>query len=159
MKDTYKVYEQGNAIRKTLDYGHYYINEQKYNELKGFAVQAGDIIISCAGTIGEVYKLPEGCEAGVINQALMRVRLHPNIEERFFSYYFGEVIKGDVIDQANGTAIKNIPPFKVMKAMEIRLPSLAEQKAIVYLLDEMLRKEEQAQETAENVIDQIDELK
>ena len=156
---TYKVYEQGNAIRKTLDYGHYYINEQKYNELKGFVVQAGDIIISCAGTIGEVYKLPEGCEAGVINQALMRVRLHPNIEERFFSYYFGEVIKGDVIDQANGTAIKNIPPFKVMKAMEIRLPSLAEQKAIVDLLDEMLRKEEQAQETAENVIDQIDELK
>ena len=156
---TYKVYEQGNAIRKTIDYGHYYINEQKYNELKGFAVQAGDIIISCAGTIGEVYKLPEECEAGVINQALMRVRLHPNIEERFFSYYFGEVIKGDVIDQANGTAIKNIPPFKVMKAMDIKLPSLVEQKAIVDLLDEMLRKEEQAQETAENVIFNIDELK
>ncbi len=156
---TYKVYEQGNAIRKTLDYGHYYINEQKYNELKGFAIQAGDIIISCAGTIGEVFKLPEECEAGVINQALMRVRLHPNIEERFFSYFFGEVIKGDVIDQANGTAIKNIPPFKVMKAMEIRLPSLAEQKAIVDLLDEMLRKEEQAQEIAEQVIDQIDTMK
>lgn len=156
---TYKVYEQGNAIRKTLDYGHYYINEQKFNELKGFAVQAGDIIISCAGTIGEVYKLPEECEEGVINQALMRVRLHSNIEERFFSYYFGEVIKGDVIDQANGTAIKNIPPFKVMKAMEIRLPSLAEQEAIVDLLDEMLRKEEQAQETAERVIDQIDAMK
>lgn len=156
---TYKVYEQGNAIRKTLDYGHYYINEQKYNELKGFAVQAGDIIISCAGTIGEVYKLPEECEAGVINQALMRVRLHSNIEERFFRYYFGEVLKGDVIDQANGTAIKNIPPFKIMKAMEIRLPSLAEQKAIINLLDEMLRKEEQAQETAEQVIDQIDTMK
>ena len=69
------------------------------------------------------------------------------------------MIKGDVIDQANGTAIKNIPPFKVMKAMEIRLPSLAEQEAIVDLLDEMLRKEEQAQETAERVIDQIDAMK
>jgi len=156
---TYKVYEQGNAIRKTLDYGHYYINEQKYNELKGFSVQSGDIIISCAGTIGEVYKLPEECEAGVINQALMRVRLHSNIEERFFSYYFGEVLKGDVIDQANGTAIKNIPPFKVMKAMEIRLPSFAEQKTIVNLLDEILQKEEQAQEAAEQVIDQIDTMK
>lgn len=158
-ENTYKVYEQGNAIRKTLDYGHYYINKQKYTELKGFAVQAGDIIISCAGTIGEVYKLPEECEAGVINQALMRVRLYSNIEERFFIYYFGEVIKGDVIDQANGTAIKNIPPFKVMKAMEIRLPSLAEQEAIVNLLDEMLRKEQQAEETAEQVIDQIDGMK
>ena len=125
-KHTYKVYEQGNAIRKTLEYGHYYISEQKYNELKSFAVQGGDIIISCAGTIGEVYKLPEECEAGVINQALMRVRLRSIIDERFFRYYFGEVIKGDVIDKANGTAIKNIPPFKVLKAMEIQLPSLNE---------------------------------
>lgn len=158
-ENTYKVYEQGNAIRKTLDYGHYYIDEEKYNELKGFAVQSGDIIISCAGTIGEVYKLPKKSEAGVINQALMRVRLYPNTEERFFRYYFGEVIKGDVIDQANGTAIKNIPPFKVLKAMEIRLPSLVEQEAIVDLLDEILRKEEQAQETAEHVVEQIDIIK
>lgn len=156
---TYKVYEQGNAIRKTLDYGHYYISEQKYNELKGFAVKGGDIIISCAGTIGEVYKLPEVCEAGVINQALMRVRLYSIINERFFSYYFGEVIKGDVIDQANGTAIKNIPPFKIMKAMEIQLPTLLEQEEIVDLLDDMLRKEEQAQEFAEQVIAQIDTMK
>ena len=156
---TYKVYEQGNAIRKTLDYGRYYISEQKFNELKGFAVQAGDIIISCAGTIGEVYKLPDNCEAGVINQALMRVRLYPNIEERFFSYYFGDVIKGDVIDQANGTAIKNIPPFKVMKAMKILLPSLPEQKTIVDMLDELLHKEEQAKEAAEQVISQIDTMK
>ncbi len=156
---TYKVYEQGNAIRKTLDYGRYYISEQKFNELKGFAVQAGDIIISCAGTIGEVYKLPDNCEAGIINQALMRVRLYPNIEERFFSYYFGEVIKGDVIDQANGTAIKNIPPFKVMKAMKILLPSLPEQKTIVDMLDELLHKEQQAKEAAEQVISQIDTMK
>ena len=42
-------------------------------------------------------------------------------------YYFGGVVKGDVIDKANGTAIQNIPPFKVMKAMEIHLPTIEEQ--------------------------------
>ena len=73
--NTYKVYEQGNAIRKTLDYGHYYISQEKYDELKGFSVKAGDIIISCAGTIGETFTLPNNCESGVINQALMRVRI------------------------------------------------------------------------------------
>lgn len=157
--NTYKVYEQGNAIRKTIDYGSYYITEEKYRELKGFAIQAGDIIISCAGTIGEVYKLPEGCEAGVINQALMRVRTFDNIDEKFFIYYFGEVLKGDVNEQANGTAIKNIPPFKIMKAMEIKLPTLAEQREIVALLDGVLDSEKQSEDALNMMIEHIDLMK
>ena len=156
---TYKVYEQGNAIRKTVDYGHYYISEEKYLEHKNFAVRSDDIIISCAGTIGEVFKLPKDCEPGIINQALMRVRIFSNIKERYFIYYFGEILKGDVIDQANGTAIKNIPPFKIMKAMKIELPSLSEQTEIVYLLDDLLAKEQQAKEAAEGVLEQIDLIK
>ena len=158
-ENTYKVYEQGNAIRKTLDYGHYYISQAKYEELKGFAIAPGDILISCAGTIGEAYKLPENCEAGVINQALMRVRIYPNIHEQFFLYYFGGVVKGDVIDKANGTAIQNIPPFKVMKAMGIHLPTIEEQAEIVSILDSLFAKEQQAKEAAEAVLEKIDLLK
>lgn len=158
-RNTYKVYEQGNAIRKTVEYGHYYISEQKYLELKTFSVNGGDIIISCAGTIGEVFKLPNNCARGIINQALMRVRIFSNIEEQFFIYYFGEILKGDVIDKANGTAIKNIPPFKIMKAMRIDLPSVTEQAEIVRILDDLLAKEQQAKEAAEAVLEQIDLIK
>lgn len=158
-ENTYKVYEQGNAIRKTLDYGSYYISQKKYEELKGFAIKPGDIIVSCAGTIGEIYKLPNNCEAGVINQALMRVRVYSNINEMYFIHYFTGVLKGDVIDEANGTAIKNIPPFKVLKAMNILLPSLFEQNEIVEILERMLSKEQYAKETAEAVIEQIDIMK
>ncbi len=155
-KSTFKVYEQGNAIRKTIQYGHYYITQEKYNELIGFAVKPGDILISCAGTIGEVYKLPANCEDGVINQALMRVRLNNNIEEQFFIYYFGEVLKDDVVSKAKGTAIKNIPPFKIMKAMSIELPTFTEQQEIVRILNSLLAKEQQAKEAAEAVLEQID---
>ena len=158
-ENTYKVYEQGNAIRKTLDYGSYYISQKKYEELKGFAIKPGDIIVSCAGTIGEIYKLPNNCEAGVINQALMRVRVYSNINEMYFIHYFTGVLKGDVIDEANGTAIKNIPPFKVLKAMNILLPSLFEQNKIVEILERMLSKEQYAKETAEAVIEQIGTMK
>ena len=158
-ENTYKVYEQGNAIRKTLDYGSYYISRKKYEELKGFAIKPGDIIVSCAGTIGEIYKLPNNCEAGVINQALMRVRVYSNINEMYFIHYFTGILKGDVIDEANGTAIKNIPPFKVLKAMNILLPSLFEQNKIIEILEQMLSKEQCAKEIAEAVIEQIDTMK
>lgn len=157
--ETYKVYEQGNAIKKTIYYGHYYITRNKYNELSAFSVKGGDIIISCAGTIGEIYKLPESCENGVINQALMRVRTYKNIDENFFEYYFTGVLKNNVIDQANGTAIRNIPPFKILKAMPIILPSLPEQQEIVRILDRIFAKEQQAREAAENVLQRIDQMK
>lgn len=158
-KNTYKVYEQGNAIRKTLEYGQYYISKEKYEELKGFAIKGGDIIISCAGTIGEVYKLPDNCEAGIINQALMRVRLFENIDEDFFINYFGEILKGDINNKSKGTAIKNIPPFKVMKAMPIQSPSLSEQKEIVIILNGLLFKEQVAKEKAEEVLERIELIK
>lgn len=158
-KNTYKVYEQGNAIRKTLEYGQYYISKEKYEELKGFAVKSGDIIISCAGTIGEVYKLPDNCEPGIINQALMRVRLFENIEEEFFINYFGEILKWDINNKSKGTAIKNIPPFKVMKAMPIQLPSLSEQREIVRILNEIMFKEQRAKEKAGEVLERIELIK
>jgi Restriction endonuclease S subunits len=156
--NTYKVYEQGNAIRKTIDYGNYYISKEKYGELKGFSVVPGDIIISCAGTIGEIYKLPENCEEGVINQALMRVRINNNVAERFFIYYFGEMLNDDISSKSKGTAIKNIPPFAVMKVISIKLPSLLEQQEITRILDNLLEKEGQSKELID-IIDKINLMK
>ena len=56
--DTYKVYEQKNAIQKDHELGSYYISKEKYCSLSSFAVHPYDIIVSCAGTIGETYVLP-----------------------------------------------------------------------------------------------------
>lgn len=78
----------------------------------------------------------------------MRVRLFENIEEDFFMYYFGEILKEDINNKSKGTAIKNIPPFKVMKAISIQLPSLPEQREIVHTLNRILFKEQQAKEKA-----------
>ena len=82
----------------------------------------------------------------------MRVRTYKNIDENFFEYYFTGVLKNNVIDQANGTAI-------ILKAMPIILPSLPEQQEIVRILDRIFAKEQQAREAAENVLQRIDQMK
>lgn len=48
-----KVYEQKNAINKNASLGKYFVSSEKYETLKGFEVLPNDIIVSCAGTIGE----------------------------------------------------------------------------------------------------------
>ena len=130
-----KVYEQKNAIRKDATLGSYYITRQYFDaKMHSFEVKPTDIIISCAGTIGATYILPLGCEQGVINQALMRVRTGLCLDRLFFLYFF-ETILNAVNDSSNGSAMKNIPPFKIFKAFEIPVPSLAEQREVVARLD------------------------
>ena len=81
--DTYKVYEQKNAIQKDNTLGSYFITKEKYDSLIGFAIQPYDIIVSCAGTIGETYVLPQNSQEGIINQALMLIRLYSREIEQF----------------------------------------------------------------------------
>ena len=132
-----KVYEQKNAIYKDCSLGSYYISEEKYNEMKNFEVFTDDIIVSCAGTIGETYVLPINCPRGIINQALMKITLFVNEMSEFYLLYFDYVLKMQAQQYSKGSAIKNIPPFEILKRMLMPLPPLAEQKRIVEKISEI----------------------
>ena len=131
--DTVKVYEQQHAIQKNSELGIYYITREYFDDkMSGFEVLPGDIIVSCAGTIGETYILPDEIEQGIINQALMRVSLVPSVNKRFFQYYFDANLKKTAQEESNGSAIKNIPPFDVMKNWYFPLAPLKEQEWKLY---------------------------
>ena len=138
-EDTYKVYEQGNAINHTINYGSYYISSQKYEELQSFSIRPGDIIISGAGTIGKAYILPSNSPKGVINQALIRVRLNEQlISKEYFLFAFKQKV-GLINKQAKGTAIKNMFSVTHMKNDLVwALPPLAEQKRITKKIQNIL---------------------
>lgn len=135
-----KVYEQKNAIRKDASLGEYYISREYYeNKMRSFRVLPGDIIVSCAGTIGETYVLPDGIREGIINQALMRMRMFGGIYIPYFLTYFNYIIKASAISNSKGSAIKNIPPFEILNMYPVAIPPLAEQKRIVERLDTLMQ--------------------
>ena len=130
--DTVKVYEQKNAIQKDHTLGTYYITREYYeSKMRSFTVEPGDILVSCAGTIGETYILPEHIELGIINQALMRMTIYAPINLDYFLLYFDYVLKQTAKESSKGSAIKNIPPFEVFKKLILPLPPIEEQKRIV----------------------------
>ena len=136
--DTVKIYEQKNAIQKDHTLGTYYITRQYYeSKMKSFTVEPGDILVSCAGTIGETYILPEQIELGIINQALMRMTIFAPIDLDYFLLYFDYVLKQAAKETSKGSAIKNIPPFEIFKKLILPLPPLEEQKRIVEKVREL----------------------
>ena len=134
-----KVYEQKNAIQKDATLGDYYIRRDYFeSKMKGFEVFPGDIIVSCAGTIGETYVMPDEFEQGIINQALMRMKIFEPLYIPYFLTFFDFVLKKNARSSSKGSAIKNIPPFEILKNYLVPIPPLAEQKRIVAKLEEIL---------------------
>lgn len=64
------------AIQKDSNLSEYHITKEYFeSKMSGFEVSSGDIIVSCAGIIGETYILPENIEREIINLALMRMKI------------------------------------------------------------------------------------
>ena len=152
---SYKVYEQKNAIRGNCEIGEAYIPKSVYNNLKNFSVYPLDIIVSCAGTIGKCYILPEDCEQGIINQALMRVRVNKIVNLEYFLYIFDIVLSYAAIKYSNGSAIKNIPPFNVLNKLRVTLPSNIEQLQIVNYLNKKIAQLDKAKALLEEQIQKL----
>ena len=133
-----KIYEQKNAICKDASLGNYFISKDKYETLKGFEVFPNDIIVSCAGTIGESYILPSNMRKGIINQALMKITLFDLRLLDFYLMYFDFKLKESAQEHGHGIALKNIPPFDVLKQYLIPIPPIEEQKKIIKSINSLL---------------------
>lgn len=122
---TYKIYEQKHAIQKDATIGSYYVTEDKFKELSRFEVKPNDIIMSCSGTIGELYRIPSTAEKGLMNQALLKFTLSEDIHYQYFLYLM-EYIKKDFT--VRGTGLQNIGSVKIIKNMSFGLPPLSLQQ-------------------------------
>ena len=135
--DGYKVYEQGNVINNDFDRGTYFINDEKFEDLKSFSIKPKDILMSCAGTVGKLAIVPDGVQEGVINQALLKLSVHPDIDLQYFfkllSYQIDEILKSNL----RGSAMMNLTSVKDLKLVKFPIAPLNEQKRIVAKIEKL----------------------
>ena len=139
ISEGYKVYEQGNAIYRSVTRGKYYIDSNKYNEMLRFAVNVGDFIVSCSGTIGMIYKIPKNAPKGIINQALLKLSIDQSVvdSDYFYLYFSWAEFNKRITDDTQGGAIKNLVSMELFKKTWLLLPSLTEQNRIAEALSDV----------------------
>ena len=86
------VYEQKHAIEKTLNVPTRYISNEKYSHLKRFEIGPGDIIVSCRGTVGECWILPEEAPKGIIHPSLMLIKPNDAVNHEFLMYLLERIL-------------------------------------------------------------------
>ena len=131
--DAVKVYEQKNAIQRSAKLGESYVTQDKYQELKRFSCGPGDFIMSCSGTIGCLYQIPEGAEPGIINQALCKFHLNGRMLPEVFLTYMRNSV--DQLE-TKGSGIKNIGAVSYIKNMEIALPPIEVQQQFAEFINQ-----------------------
>lgn len=128
------VYEQKHAIHKTMNVETRYVNEQKYNELKRFSVHGGDIIISCRGTIGETFIVPDDAPLGIMHPSIMKIRLKDGVYDK---YYFNLLLKSRLKKheaEANGSGIKMAISATELGKELFPVPMMEEQQKIAHII-------------------------
>lgn len=138
VKKGYAVYEQSQAIYNQFNVFRYFITEEKFEELKRFAVNADDIIMSCSGTMGKFSIVPKTFKKGVINQALLKLTVKENLVVDFVKISLELPLnQNKLLAQSAGGAIKNVVGVSELKKIEISIPPIKEQKKIANCLSSL----------------------
>ncbi len=136
-KYTYKVYEQGVVLNRDSSIGRYYISKDYFDKkMHRFEVSTKDFLVSCSGVnYGAIYQLDQNIEPGVINQALLRIKLdNKKIYDNYFLYLFRLHIVNMIVGRKGDSTIPNFPPLTVIKKLKLSLPSLNIQEKVGGLL-------------------------
>lgn len=155
-----RIFEQYNPINNDPHWKRYFISHEKFQELEAFKATEGDLLISCSGTLGKIVELPKDTEMGIINQALLKIRLNNiKILNSYFIYYFNSpIMQEKILESTLGLTIKNIASVKILKQIEIPLPPLKKQERIVGILDESFAKIDESIKILEQNLLNLDEL-
>jgi type I restriction enzyme M protein len=129
----YLVYEQSHAIQNDFTLGRYFINEEKFQEMKRFEVLPNDILMSCSGTMGKVALVPSNAKKGIINQALLKITPKQDLIRPLFLKLLMETphFQIQLLKGVSGVAIKNVASVDEIKSFEIKLPDLETQDRLI----------------------------
>lgn len=133
----FKVYQQGNVIYDDFELGSYFISDSDYRRLSGFAVQPSDLLISCSGTIGKIAVVPCDALDGVMNQALLKIRLNPTkvLTSFFLALWRSAPFERRVLGMTHGTGMKNMKSMKELKSIRFILPPLELQRRFASIVE------------------------
>lgn len=155
MKDNgIPVYEQQHAIYNSRHF-RYYIDEQKFNEMKRFQVNTDDLIISCSGTVGKVSIIRSDDPKGIISQALLLLRVDQNKILPLYLKYFFTSRDGynAIVSRSSGSVQVNIAKRNVIEQIPLMLPKIETQRKIVEILNSIDKKIEENEEINNNLSD------
>ena len=135
-KNGFKVYGQEQVIADDFTIGDYYIDKEKYQQLKSCEVREGDVLISLVGTYGKISVVPNNIEKGIINPRLMKISLNRNMfNPHFFKYLLQTNQMYEKISKFSRGGTMDIVNVGIISEIEVIIPPITLQDSFVVALN------------------------
>lgn len=131
----YKVYGQQEVVAKDLKAEAYFVSEETFRRHKGCQVKPGDLLMTMMGTIGRVYRVPEGAPEGIINPRLVRIALDSSrILPEFAEAALTQPTMQRLLDRRSHGGTMQGLNLDAIATIRLQIPPLPEQRKIVSIL-------------------------
>ena len=129
--------------------------EEHEGNLKRSRLEAGDLLVSIAGTLGKVGFVTETDLPMNTNQAIAFVRLHKDIFDNMYLKYAIEspFVNAKLLSKTKVTSIPNLTLEIISNCIIPLPPTLAEQQRIVSRIESLFAKLDEAKDKAQSVVD------
>lgn len=133
-----------------------FISEKHYSELVALygVPKSGDILITAIGTIGNSYIVQPNDRFYFKDASVLWMKKKKDIDSHFVNLWFKSPLFYNQLDHGNGATVDTLTIQK-LQSMIINIPSLAEQKRIVMVLNHNLEKIKKARINAEKNLKNI----
>ena len=137
-----------------------HISDDCHAKLKRSQILEGDILFSIAGALGRTAVVTADVLPANTNQAqsIIRLKQDSGMYNRFLSYFLSSGAIIEQIENARGGAAQQNLSLTQVKAFQVPLPPLDEQKRIVSILDQAFEGLDRARANAEANLESAKEL-
>lgn len=130
------VYNQRVVLDDNFNETDSFITEEKFQEMKGFVVKGGDLLITTRGTIGKVAIVPDNPQEGILHPCIIKFRVNkelilPELVKLIFNE--SDIVKDQFVLMSNATTIEVIYSYSLKEIILPVIP-MEEQKAVFEFL-------------------------
>ena len=130
------VYNQRVVLDNNFSENTTFVSEEKFQEMRSFAVYPGDILITTRGTIGKVAIVPEGANEGILHPCIIKFRVDkemiiPELLQLIFNE--SDFVKDQFTLMSNATTIEVIYSYSLKDILLPVIPADEQEKIYGYL--------------------------
>lgn len=130
------VYNQRVVLDNNFSENTTFVSEEKFQEMRSFAVYPGDILITTRGTIGKVAIVPEGANEGILHPCIIKFRVDkemiiPELLQLIFNE--SDFVKDQFTLMSNATTIEVIYSYSLKDILLPVIPADEQTKIYSYL--------------------------
>jgi type I restriction enzyme S subunit len=135
------------------------ITTEVSQQYKRTILRGGELLVSLVGTPGQIGIVPQELKGANIARQVGLIRLRPDNDKRFISYFLQSPPGLDALGAEISGAVQKVINLNALRTVEIPLPPIPEQQRIVASLDKISKEVQQLEKRYQEKLVLLEELK